>query len=161
MMRDTMAKKLDENGLMLVDFVMRNITFSKEYATSVEQKQIAEQQAQQAKLVVESKRQEAEQARQTAQGQADASVINARGSAESRIIQAEAEAKSLKLIAEVIKDNPSLLTYQYINKLTPNIQAMLLPSNSPFIFPIPNMGAGYSDNTPAPAQVLPETAPTK
>jgi regulator of protease activity HflC (stomatin/prohibitin superfamily) len=145
-MRETMAEKLDENGLMLVDFVMRNITFSKEYAASVEQKQIAEQQAQQAKFVVESKRQEAEQARQTAQGQADAVVINAKGSAESRLIQAEAEAKSLQLIAEVIKNNPSLLTYQYINKLSPNIQTMLLPSNAPFIFPIPNMGDTYSNS---------------
>ena len=47
---------------------MRNITFSTEYAASVEQKQIAEQQAQQAKLVVEQKKQEAEQVREVAKG---------------------------------------------------------------------------------------------
>jgi regulator of protease activity HflC (stomatin/prohibitin superfamily) len=139
--RDSMAAKLSENGLTLVDFLLRNITFSPEYSASIEQKQIAEQQAQQAKLVVESKRQEAEQARQTAQGQADAAVIAAKGAAEARLIQAEAEAKSLELIAAALKDKPELLTYQYITKLTPTIQTMLLPADSPFLFPLPEMQA--------------------
>ena len=34
-----MAVKLEKGGLLLVDFVLRNITFSDEYAQSVEQKQ--------------------------------------------------------------------------------------------------------------------------
>ncbi|MEW5827858.1 MAG: SPFH domain-containing protein [Chloroflexota bacterium] len=131
--------QMAENGLVLVDFVLRNITFSEEYAHSVEQKQIAEQQALQAKFVVESKKQEAEQARQTAQGQADAAVIAAKGEAEARLIQADAEAKALELIAEALRDNPDLLTYQYITKLAPNIQVMLLPSGSPFLFPLPDL----------------------
>ena len=70
--RTQLSDKLSENGLVLIDFIVRNLTFSPEYAASVEQKQIAEQQAQQAKFVVESKKQEAEQARQIAQGAADA-----------------------------------------------------------------------------------------
>jgi regulator of protease activity HflC (stomatin/prohibitin superfamily) len=134
---DALIKKLSENGLMLVDFVLRNITFSKEYAASVEQKQIAEQQALQAKFVVESKKQEAEQARQTAQGAADAAVIRAKGDAEARVLNAEAEAKALNLIAQALKDNPDLLNYQYISKLSPNLQVMLVPSNSPFLLPFP------------------------
>ena len=69
---DSLRQKLDDNGLLLTDFVLRNITFSPEYAASVEQKQIAEQLAQQARLSVEQRKQEAEQARQVAQGSADA-----------------------------------------------------------------------------------------
>lgn len=138
-MNDAMSIKLAENGLILVDFVLRNITFSPEYAASVEQKQIAEQLAQQAKFVVEQKRQEAEQARQTAQGAADASIIKAKGDAESRIIQAKAEAEALGLINAALKDNPDLLTYQYITKLSPTIQTLLLPSNAPFVFPFPEL----------------------
>lgn len=145
MMNDAMDKKLAENGLILSEFVLRNITFSTEYAASVEQKQVAEQQAQQAKFVVESKKQEAEQARQTAQGQADAVVIRAKGDAESRIIQAEAEAKALQLIADALNNNPDLLTYQYINKLAPNIQVMLVPNNTPYLLPLPTL-----QPTPAP-----------
>ena len=123
---------------MLVDFVLRNIQFTDEYAASVEQKQIAEQLAQQAVFVVQQKQQEAEQARQTAKGQADAAVIVAQGNADARIIQAQAEAEALKLIEEALKNNPDLLTYQYITKLSPNIDVMLLPSGSPFIFTLPS-----------------------
>lgn len=149
-----LSKKLEENGLMLVDFVLRNITFSPEYAASIEQKQIAEQQAQQAAFVVEQRRQEAEQARQVAQGKADAAVIEAKGKAQSRIIEAEAEKQALELIAAAIKDNPDLLTYQYIAKLAPNIQTMLLPSNAPFIFPFPEVGPTPAP-TPAPTAETP------
>ncbi len=138
-MRKKMSEKLDENGLIMVDFILRNITFSKEYAASVEQKQIAEQQAQQAKFVVESKKQEAEQARQLAQGQADAQVIRAKGEAESRIIQAQAEAQALELVSKALKNNPDLITYQYITKLAPGIQVMLVPNNAPYLLPLPSL----------------------
>lgn len=151
-----MAEKLDENGLQLVDFVLRNITFSPEYAASVEQKQIAEQQSQQAKFVVESKKQEAEQARQIAQGKADASVIAAKGEAQARLVQADAEKQALLMIAEALKDNPDLLTYQYISKLSPNIQALLLPSNAPFVFPLPTLTpAATASPTPVPTTTTP------
>ncbi|MDO9546215.1 MAG: prohibitin family protein [Pelolinea sp.] len=129
--------KFEENGLTLVDFVLRNITFSPEYAASVEQKQIAEQEVKQAAFVVEQKKEEAQQVIETARGDAEAAVISARARAESRLIEAQAEADALKLIQEALANNPELLTYQYISKIAPNISAMLLPSESPFIFQIP------------------------
>jgi regulator of protease activity HflC (stomatin/prohibitin superfamily) len=146
LLRSTLEKKLADNGLVLVDFVLRNITFSPEYAASVEQKQIAEQTAQQAKFVVEQRRQEAEQARQVAQGSADAAVIASKGAAEARVIQAQAEAQSLELISKALAANPNLLTYQYITKLSPTIQTMLLPSNAPFVFQLPGT-AGLQNNS--------------
>jgi len=136
---DDMQQKLGDNGLSLVNFILRNITFSPEYAASVEQKQVAEQQAQQAKFVVEQRRQEAEQARQVAQGQADAVVINAQGAADARLIQADAEAKALQLIAEALKNNDKLLLYQYINQLSPRIQVMLVPNDNPYLLTLPTL----------------------
>ena len=129
--------KFDENGLTLVDFVLRNITFSPEYSASVEQKQIAEQEARQAAFVVEQKIEEAKQVIETAKGDSQAAVIAAEGRAQARLIEAQAEADALILIQQAIANNPELLTYQYITKLAPNISAMLLPSESPFIFQIP------------------------
>lgn len=146
---DQLTRIFSDNNLILQDFVLRNIRFSDEYAKAVEQKQIAEQQAQQAKFVVESKKQEAEQARQTAQGAADAVVIASKGSAEARVVNAEAEAKALQLIADVIKQNPTLLQYQYITKLAPNIQMMLVPSNAPFILPQMQLTPTVVPTTPA------------
>ena len=142
---EALTKTFSDNNLVLQNFVVRNIRFSDEYAKAVEQKQISEQQAQQAAFIVQQKKQEAEQARQTAQGAADAAVIAAKGSAEARIVQAEAEAKALALVADVLKQNPNLLQYQYITKLASNIQIMLLPSNAPFI--LPQFGTGTSTFT--------------
>lgn len=163
MINDTMAVKLQQNGLLLIDFVLRNITFSPEYAASVEQKQIAEQTAQQAKFVVEQRKQEAEQARQVAQGQADAAVIKAQGEANARLIQADAEAKALGTIAQSVTGNSDLLSYLYILKINPNIQVMLVPQNVPYILPFPEMGPAApssSESSSALPSLLPTPAPT-
>jgi regulator of protease activity HflC (stomatin/prohibitin superfamily) len=142
--------ELAANGLVLVDFILRNITFSDEYAASVEQKQIAEQQAQQAFFVVEQRKQEAEQARQTAQGRADALVIDAQGRAEANLIEADAQAKALELLGAALRTNPALLNYEYIQRLAPGIQVMLVPNDNPYLLPLPTL---------APATTPPATAP--
>ena len=154
--RDAMQSKLEENGLILEDFVLRNITFSPEYAASVEQKQIADQQAQQAKFVVEQRKQEAEQARQSAQGQADAVVIRAKGDADARLLQAKAEAEALRMIEAALQNNPDLLTYQYITKLSPNIEVMLVPNNTPYLLPLQAIGL----SAPTGLTMLPTPEPT-
>ncbi len=148
---EEMSTSLAENNLRLLDFVLRDIHFSEGYAAAVEQKQIAEQQAQQAALTVEQKIQEAEQARQIAQGQADAAVIAAQGAAEARLIQAEAEAKANELIAASLENHPELLQYQYILKLAPGVQTIFIPSGNQFILPLPN--------TTAPTVIPPTTTP--
>lgn len=134
--RSEIESSLGANNIIMNDFLLRNIRFSDEYAAAVEQKQIAEQSAQQAKFVVEQKKQEAEQARQTAQGQADAAVIAAKGEAEARLIQAQAEAQANQLISQSI--TPELVQYQYVLKLAPGVQTIFVPSGNQFILPLPN-----------------------
>jgi prohibitin 1 len=149
---EELGRSLAENNLRLLDFVLRDIHFSEGYAAAVEQKQIAEQQAQQARLTVEQKKQEAEQARQVAQGQADAAVIAAQGAAEAQIIQADAQAKANELIGQSLQENPEILQYQYILKLAPGVQTIFIPSGNQFILPLPN--------TTTPATVIePPTTP--
>jgi len=147
---EQLRQVMAENGLTLVDFVLRDITFTEEYAQSIEQKQIAEQQALQAKFVVEQKKQEAEQARQVAQGQADAAVIAAKGAAEAQIIQAEAQAKANELIGQSLQQHPEILQYQYILKLAPGVQTIFIPSGNQFILPLPNT---------SPSTFIPDTTP--
>lgn len=152
-----LSRKFQEQNLKLEDFVIRNISFSEAYAQAVEQKQIAEQQAQQAQFVVEQRKQEAEQARQVAQGQADAAVIAAQADAKARVIQAEAEAEALRVVSEVLAQNPELLTYQYIQKLAPGVQTIYLPSNQTYLLPLP----GTTQVVPTvPATPAPEPTPT-
>ncbi len=165
-----MKTALAKNGLLLSDFILRNITFSPEYAASVEQKQVAEQNAQQAKFVVEQKKQEAEQVRQTAKGMADAAVLKAEGEAEAtviqakaeaeaRLIQAEAEAQALEMLARAIQANPDILTLEYIQKLAPSIQVMLLPSDNPFLLPLPSLESSGTTVIPTPTSPVTDTTP--
>jgi regulator of protease activity HflC (stomatin/prohibitin superfamily) len=146
----SISQKFTQNDLVMVDFLLRDIHFSEEYAAAVEQKQIAEQQAQQAKLVVEQKRQEAEQARQVAQGSADAAVIAAKGAAEARLIQAEAEARANELIAQSI--TPALVQYQYVLKLSPGVQTIFVPSGNQFILPLPESASTSTSSSTQPSQ---------
>ncbi len=136
---DDLTLAMEKNGLILSDFVLRNITFTPEYADSIEQKQIAEQLAQQAKYIVEQRKQEAEQARQVAEGTRDAAILEAEGRAQSQVIEAKAEAEALQLIANVLAKYPELLTYRYIEKLSPGIQVMLVPSDNPYLLPLPEL----------------------
>jgi hypothetical protein len=41
------------------------------------------------------------------------------------------------LIQQALKNNPELLTYQYITKIAPNVQVMLLPSGQEFLLNLP------------------------
>ena len=151
---DQISQGLKANNLVLNDFLLRNIRFSDQYAAAVEQKQIAEQQALQAKFVVEQKKQEAEQVRQTAQGAADAVVIGAQGEAQSIEIKATAQAQAWAALAGVLKDHPEMLTYEYIQKIAPNLQVIYLPSGTPLLLPTVN------PNMPIPTPTVPTPAPT-
>ena len=81
-------------------------------------------------------------------------MIRAKADAELRLISAEAEAKSLALISAALKDNPDLLNYQYINRLSPNLQVMLVPGDSPFLLPFPST----LSPTPTPTVTVPTPA---
>ena len=145
---DELTQKLDENNLIMVDFILRDIHFTEQYAAAVEQKQIAEQNALQAQFVVQQKKQEAEQARQTAQGLADAVVIAAEGEAQSIQIRAKAQAAAWSALAEVLNNNPEMLTYEYIQKIAPNLQVIYLPSGTPLLLPSVTPNAPTTPTTP-------------
>jgi regulator of protease activity HflC (stomatin/prohibitin superfamily) len=144
-LHDEIESKLQEifaaNGLLLRDndFIVRNITFTPEYADAIERKQIAEQDAQRARFLVEQQKQEAERVREQAKGEKDAAVTRAEGEAEAVKIRAQAEAEALRLISGVLAENPDLLQYKYIEKLASNIEVMLLPSNSPYLLDLQSL----------------------
>jgi regulator of protease activity HflC (stomatin/prohibitin superfamily) len=144
-LHDEIESKLQEifaaNGLLLRtnDFIVRNITFTPEYADAIERKQIAEQEAERAKFLVEQQKQEAERLREEAKGEKDAAITRSEGEAEAVKIRARAEAEALRLINEVLVNNPDLLRYKYIEKLASNIEVMLLPANSPYLLDLQSL----------------------
>lgn len=129
---ELLRQELSDKGFVLDKFLLRNIAFTPVYAQSIEDKQVALQEITKSQYA-------ADQVRQLAQGEADKQVIYANAEATAIAIVSEAEAKALRIIAKAVKDNPDLLTHEYISKLAPNVRVMLLPSESPFILDVPDI----------------------
>lgn len=149
-MEDELGRIFAENGLILVDFVLRNIAFSAEYSVVIESKQIAEQRVLEEVYVVQQREQQALQAIALAEGEAQAEVKRAEGAAaalllradaeaKARLIKAQAEAQALLLLGQAIAQNPDVLLLEYIQRLASNISVMLLPSDNPFLLQLPEL----------------------
>lgn len=153
-----------EKGLILDRFILRNIAFSAEYAASVEQKQVALEGATRTLHEAEQIRSlaagHADEIRAIAEADADAAVLRAQAQATARVVQAAAEATALSLVKEALAGDEGLLTYRYIEKLSPGIRVMLVPSNNPFILPLPDLAAesGLIEQTPTPPFAAPPTS---
>jgi regulator of protease activity HflC (stomatin/prohibitin superfamily) len=132
-----MQEALEDKGFVMDVFLLRNVSFTPEYAEAVERKQVAQQDVFQS------------------QYQATQTVILANADAQAVRERAQADADALDLIADALNENPALLTYRYIERLAPNISVMLVPNDAPFILPLPTPGA---DGAPArsPAGILPD-----
>lgn len=131
---------LDAEGFFLEDILVRNITFTDEYADAIESAQIAEVQIREQDFRVQEAQKKAQQVEELA-----------RGDAEARRIQAQAEADALQSVAEVLGANPVLIQYEYIRKLADNVQIMALPANSPFLFDFQSLqNMTPPTSTPAP-----------
>jgi regulator of protease activity HflC (stomatin/prohibitin superfamily) len=138
-----MKERSKGSGILIEVVFIRNIGFSDEYAESVEQKQMAHQgmtRAQyEAKQIENLSRGKAERIKIMAEAEAAAIVIEAKAAAEARVLKAQAEAKALRLVGAALDRREDLLTFRYIEKLSPNIKAMLLPSETPLILPLPQL----------------------
>ena len=147
-----LTERMAQEGLLLNDLIVRDINFSTQFTEAIEQAQIAQQEAERARLRVQQIQQEAEQARAQAEGQRDANIARAEGDAQSIILRAQAEAEALRLVSEQIGTNPALIQYTYIQQLADNVRLITVPSNSPFLFDFQSM-AGDADFT---APTVPE-----
>ncbi len=121
-------RQMESEGLQLVDVLVRNVTFTDEYAQAIENAQVAEVRIREEEFRIQEVEKQAKQEEARAEGVANA-----------RVIEAEGEATALQLIADVIEDNPALLQYQYVVSLSDNVQIMALPANSPYIFDLQSL----------------------
>lgn len=158
---------MSDKGFVLDRFLLRNIAFSTQYASAIEQKQIAEQERVQKEYEAEQMRKLAEGQRDKlkleAQGRADAAVLEGEAAAKVILLKAQAQADALRLINEILQKNKDLITYQYVEKIAPGIKVMLVPNNNPFLLPIPDLGVNdegvSAGSTISPTLTLPGTVP--
>jgi regulator of protease activity HflC (stomatin/prohibitin superfamily) len=113
---DEIAPKFDKNGLILDELVLRNITFTAEYAKTLEEKQIALE-----NITTEKNKLEQEKIRK-----------------EQKIVSAEGDAKSIEIRQAALSKNPTIIQWEFVQRLAPNIQWGILPQN---IVPFVNLQA--------------------
>lgn len=142
---ELLATRFAEEGLVMEDLLLRNVTFSDQFTAAIEQAQVAEQDARRAEIRVREVEQLAQQEIARAEGERDAAIERARGEAQSIVIRAEAEAEALRLVSEQIAANPNLIQYLYVQNLSDNVNIALVPSNSPFLFDFASLGDANPD----------------
>jgi regulator of protease activity HflC (stomatin/prohibitin superfamily) len=142
-LEELLREAFGDKGFILDRFLLRNIAFSSQYSSAIEQKQVAEQdriqreyQAEQIRKLAEGER---DRLKIEADGRASAVEREAQAKATATVLQARADSDALRLINQALQRDESLLLYRYIEKLSPNIRVMLLPNNAPLILPLPDL----------------------
>jgi regulator of protease activity HflC (stomatin/prohibitin superfamily) len=102
---DEISPKFQANGLILDEIVIRNITFTPEYAKTLEEKQIALE-----NITTEKNKLEQEKIRK-----------------EQKIVEAEGDAKSIEIRQAALTKNPTIIQWEFVQKLAPNVQWGIMP----------------------------------
>jgi regulator of protease activity HflC (stomatin/prohibitin superfamily) len=114
---DEIAPKFEKNGLILDEIVIRNITFTPEYAKTLEEKQIALE-----NITTEKNKLEQEKIRK-----------------EQKIVEAEGDAKSIEIRQAALTKNPTIIQWEFVQKLAPNVQWGIMPDKVIPIIDFKNM----------------------
>ncbi|MDX2271242.1 MAG: prohibitin family protein [Cyanobacteriota bacterium] len=103
-----LAEIFAENDLILQNVLLRNVRFSEQFQTAIEQKQIAEQEKERERFLVDKAQLEKQRT----------------------IILAEGEAKAIQLQGDALKQNPEVVQLDYVRKLAPGTRAILSSPDS-------------------------------
>ncbi|OGI04079.1 MAG: hypothetical protein A2287_02945 [Candidatus Melainabacteria bacterium RIFOXYA12_FULL_32_12] len=90
------------------EILIRNVTFTDEFAKAVEMKQVALQDSERMRYILEKEKQEKQR----------------------KIIEAEGEAEAIRRKAAALKANPQLIQYEYVSKIAPGVKTIITNQNS-------------------------------
>jgi regulator of protease activity HflC (stomatin/prohibitin superfamily) len=100
---DRLASSLKQNDIILDEVLMRDVQFSAAFASAIEQKQIAQQNAQRMQYVLQKAEKEKQQ----------------------KILEAQGDARSIQLRGRAIAQNARIVQYEYARKVAPNVSAII------------------------------------
>ncbi|MBI1745548.1 MAG: prohibitin family protein [Acidobacteria bacterium] len=99
---------MNRNVIILKEVLLRDVNLTPEFHKAIEQKQIAQQEAQRKQYELERERVEKER----------------------KIIEAQGEAESMSLKGKALAQNPALIQYQYVTKIAPGVQTIITDGRS-------------------------------
>ena len=107
-LKEYIRNKIEPMGFLFIDAVIRDIKLSPDYEKALEERRIAEQEALKMKYAIK---------------QESLKV-------EKMMVEAKGKAQALSVIGEVIRKNPKILTYMYIDKLGKKIKVLVTDQKS-------------------------------
>lgn len=119
--RDIIFKDLKDlyknNNIQLGEVLVRKIQFSEQYAKSIENKQVAEEEKKKSEIELERIKIEAQK----------------------KIEKAKGEAESNRLVGESLKNNPEVIQFEFVKSMSPNINWGILPDGALPIVDLKNL----------------------
>ena len=100
---ERLRESLIRNYLIVDEVLLRDLRFSEAFAKAIENKQIAQQNAQRMEYVLERTEKEREQ----------------------RILEAEGEAQAIELKGRAVAENARVIQYDYVRKIAPNVGTII------------------------------------
>lgn len=94
--------------IILDEVLLRDVKFSEAFQSAIEQKQVAQQEAQAMEYVLEQARKERER----------------------KIVEAEGIAQAIRLKAQALAENPQLAQYEYVQKLPAGVRTVITDSKA-------------------------------
>lgn len=105
---DLLKASLHQNDLIVDDVLVRDIQFSPAYAAAIEQKQIAQQNAQRMQYV----------------------LLKAALDKKQKILEAQGDARSIQLRGAAVADGARVIQYEYLKKIAPNVKTIITDGKS-------------------------------
>ena len=100
---NSLRTRLQRNYVIVDEVLLREVRFSDAFQGAIIQKQISQQNAQRMKYVLEKEQLEKQR----------------------KIVLAEGDAAAIRLKGQAIATNPRVVTYEYVQKVAPNIRAII------------------------------------
>lgn len=134
--------KLDEDlrqfSITVEDLLIDNIQFTPEFQQSIDEKQIAAQNALRETERIEQAKSEAQQVEERAKGRRAEVEELAAGDAEARRLRAQGDADAIRLLAAAYRElntalTPEILQYFAVDNLSSNVSIALIPSGQGII----------------------------
>ncbi len=96
-------EKLEKDGFLIEAVILRDVHFTPDFAKAIEEKQIAQQEAERMEYLLEKQRKEAERIK----------------------IEAEGKAEAIKIISKELEKHPEYINYLYVDKLSDKVKVII------------------------------------
>ncbi|BBM85141.1 SPFH domain-containing protein [Candidatus Uabimicrobium amorphum] len=135
-----LKEKMADNGIEIDDVMITDVSFDADYQNILDQIQKSrrnmerlkiEEQENKIRAEIEDKAlaRKRENEKLDAEAAKEAELIRSRGIREAEIIRAEGKAEALLKVQKIIAENPDILRYLYVDKISDKVKVIVMPSN--------------------------------